>query len=78
MDVCRRQDPKGKKFANGWQRHTEPPKFMVANFIAQDDFVTALDDITMKDEDGKAAHYCTAMSDASMTVGAFVINKISV
>jgi ketosteroid isomerase-like protein len=30
---------------------------MVANFLAQDDFVTALGDITMKDEDGEAAHY---------------------
>jgi len=39
--------------------YIEPPKFMVANFIAQDDFVTALDDITMKDEDGKGSLlYC--------------------
>jgi transaldolase len=29
----------------------------VANFIAEDDFVTSLGDITMKDKDGKAAHY---------------------
>jgi len=47
MDVCSDKTLKEKKpFANGWQRHTEPPKFMVANFIAQDDFVTALDIIT--------------------------------
>lgn len=30
---------------------------MVTNLIAEGDFVTALGDITMKDEDGKAAHY---------------------
>ena len=35
----------------------EPPKFTVANLIAEGDFVTALGDITMKGEDGKAAHY---------------------
>jgi len=29
---------------------------MVANFIAQDDFARSRD-ITMKDEDGRAAHY---------------------
>ena len=37
--------------------YIEPPKFTVANLIAEGDFVTALGDITMKDEDGKAAHY---------------------
>lgn len=30
---------------------------MVANLIAESDFVTALGNITTKDEDGKAAHY---------------------
>jgi len=47
MDVCRRQDPLGKEAVRQWMATTyiEPPKFMVANFIAQDDFVTALDDI---------------------------------
>ena len=30
---------------------------MVANLIAEGDFVTAISNITMKDEDGKAAHY---------------------
>ncbi|MBW4694421.1 MAG: nuclear transport factor 2 family protein [Lyngbya sp. HA4199-MV5] len=30
---------------------------MVANLIAEGDFLTALGDITMKDEDGKMAHY---------------------
>lgn len=37
--------------------YLEPPKFTVAYLIAEGDFVTALGDITMKDEDGKAAHY---------------------
>jgi uncharacterized protein len=37
--------------------YIEPPKFRVANFIAEGDFVTALGDLRMKDEDGQAAHY---------------------
>lgn len=50
---------KGKEAVRQWMAKTyiEPPKFMVANLIAEDDFVTALGDITMKDENGKAAHY---------------------
>jgi uncharacterized protein len=50
---------KGKEAVRQWMATTyvEPPKFRVANFIAEDNFVTALGDITMKDEDGKAAHY---------------------
>jgi len=41
-------------------RFIEPPKFTVTNLIAEGDFVTALGDITLKDEDGKAVHhsYC--------------------
>jgi ketosteroid isomerase-like protein len=37
--------------------YVEPPKFRVAHLIAEGDFVTALGDITMKAEDGKAANY---------------------
>ena len=37
--------------------YIEPPKFTVTNLIAEGDFVTALGDITLKDEDGKAVHY---------------------
>ncbi|KAM3113125.1 nuclear transport factor 2 family protein [Phormidesmis sp. 146-33] len=54
---------KGKEAVRQWMAtiYVEPPKFMVANLIAEGDFVTALGDITgditMKDEDGKAAHY---------------------
>jgi uncharacterized protein len=40
--------------------NTEPPKFTVTHLIAEDDFVTALGDITTKDENGKESHasYC--------------------
>jgi uncharacterized protein len=50
---------KGKAAVRQWMATTyiEPPKFRVANLIAEGDFVTALGDITMKDEDGKAAYY---------------------
>lgn len=50
---------KGKEAVRQWMvtTYTEPPKFTVVNLIAEGDFVTALGDITMKDEDGKAAHY---------------------
>jgi len=37
--------------------YIEPPKFKIANLIAEGDFVTALGDITLKDADGKAEHY---------------------
>src|SRR5687768_8607363 len=49
----------GKEAVRQWMATTyvEPPKFMVSNLIAEDDFVTALGDITMKDEDGKETHY---------------------
>ena len=50
---------KGKEAVRQWMAATyvEPPKFRVANLIAEGEFLTALGDITMKDEDGKAAHY---------------------
>ncbi|WP_404788337.1 SDR family NAD(P)-dependent oxidoreductase [Altericista sp. CCNU0014] len=50
---------KGKEAVRQWMAtaYVEPPKFMVTNLIAEGDFITALGDITMKDEDGKAAHY---------------------
>lgn len=49
----------GKEAVRQWMATTyvEPPKFMVAHLIAEGDFVTALGDITMKDEDGKTADY---------------------
>lgn len=39
------------------ETYIEPPKFMVANLIAEGDFVTALGEITLKDKDGKQTHY---------------------
>jgi uncharacterized protein len=49
----------GKAAVRQWMATTyvEPPKFKVTNLIAEGDFVTALGDITIKDEDGKAADY---------------------
>ena len=49
----------GKAAVRQWMATTykEPPRFTVDRLIAEGDFVTALGDITMKDEDGKAAHY---------------------
>jgi ketosteroid isomerase-like protein len=37
--------------------YKEPPKFMVANLIAEGDFVTAIGLITMKDGDGREVQY---------------------
>ena len=50
---------KGKAAVRQWMAMTyiEPPKFRIANLIAEGDIVTALGDITLKDEDGKAADY---------------------
>ncbi len=39
------------------ETYIEPPKFTVANLIAEGDFVTAVGDITLKEADGKANHY---------------------
>ena len=50
---------RGKEAVRQWMATTykEPPKFMVAHLIAEGDFVTALGNIILKDEDGKEAHY---------------------
>jgi uncharacterized protein len=50
---------KGKEAVRQWMvtEYVEPPLNIVANLIAEGDFVTALGDLTIKDEDGKAAHY---------------------
>jgi len=37
--------------------YKEPPKFVVANLIEEGDFLTALGDITMKDEKGEETSY---------------------
>jgi uncharacterized protein len=50
---------KGKEAVRQYMAATyiEPPKFTVANLIAEGDFVTALGDITLKDENGTAVDY---------------------
>ncbi|MCC5652606.1 nuclear transport factor 2 family protein [Nostoc sp. XA013] len=50
---------KGKAAVRQWMatEYVEPPLNIVANLIAEGDFVTALGDLTIKDEDGKAADY---------------------
>ena len=53
---------KGKAAVREWMRTTykEPPKFRVHRMIAEDDFVAALGDITLKDKKGKPVQhaYC--------------------
>jgi ketosteroid isomerase-like protein len=50
---------KGKEAVRQWMAsaYIEPPKFTVAHLIAEGEFVTAVGDLTMKDEDGQVAHY---------------------
>jgi uncharacterized protein len=50
---------KGKEAVRQWMvtEYVEPPLNIVANLIAEGDFVTALGDLKIKDEDGKATHY---------------------
>lgn len=50
---------KGKEAVRQWMATTyaEPPKFAVANLIAEGDFLTAVGDITVKDKDGAVTHY---------------------
>ena len=56
------QTLRGKEAVRQWMAtaYKEPPKFVVANLIAEGDFVTALGTITLKDEQGvEADHaYC--------------------
>jgi uncharacterized protein len=49
----------GKEAVRQWMatEYVKPPLNIVANLIAEGDFVTALGDLTIKDEDGKATHY---------------------
>lgn len=52
----------GKEAVRRWMAstYTEPPAFRVGRLIAEGDFVTAVGEITLKDEDGTATHhaYC--------------------
>jgi uncharacterized protein len=49
----------GKESVRQWMatEYVEPPLNIVANLIAEGDFVTAVGDLTIKDEDRKAADY---------------------
>lgn len=46
---------RGKEAVRQWMAtaYREPPRFVVSNLIAEGDFVTAVGEITMKDENGK-------------------------
>lgn len=50
---------KGKEAVRQWMMTTyvEPPTVTVDNLIAEGDYLTASGDVTMKDKDGRAAHY---------------------
>lgn len=52
----------GKEAVRQWMATTyrEPPRFKVDRMIAEGDFVAALGEITLKDNEGKTAHhaYC--------------------
>ena len=50
---------KGKEAVRQWMatEYIEPPVNNVADLIAEDDFVTAVGNLTTKDKDGKATHY---------------------
>ncbi|MGH2412443.1 MAG: nuclear transport factor 2 family protein [Microcystaceae cyanobacterium] len=72
---------KGKEAVRQWmaQTYVEPPKFALANLIAEGDFVVALGNITTKDEAGKAAlsSYCDVWrfrGGKIVELKAFVIN----
>ena len=49
----------GKEAVRQYMKMTylEPPKFMVEKLIAEGEFVTAIGEINLKDEEGKMIHY---------------------
>ncbi|MBN8755677.1 MULTISPECIES: nuclear transport factor 2 family protein [unclassified Variovorax] len=53
---------RGKQAVREWMKtaYKEPPRFEVHHLIAEDDFLSALGEITLKDEAGKATRhaYC--------------------
>ena len=50
---------RGKEAVRQWMAtaYAEPPQFIVENLIAECDFVSAIGKISLKDEDGKTAHF---------------------
>lgn len=74
------QTLKGKEAVRQYMAtaYTEPPKFTVANTIAEGDYLTVLGDITLKDKDGRAVlhSYCDVWcfrGDEIVELKAFVI-----
>lgn len=74
------QTLKGKEAVRQYMAtaYIEPPKFTVANSIAEGDFLTVLGEITIKGEDGKETHssYCDVWrfrGDKIAELKAFVI-----
>ena len=53
------QTLKGREAVRQWMatNYKEPPKFTVANLISEGEYLTALGDITMNDDEGKPAVY---------------------
>lgn len=71
----------GKGAVRQWMATTyrEPPRFKVDIMIAEDDFVAALGEIALKDDEGKTAHhaFCDVwrFRDGRMAeLRAFVVN----
>jgi uncharacterized protein len=71
----------GKEAVRQWMTtaYLEPPKNKVTDLIAEGDFVTAIGDITTKDEDGNESHasYCDVWrfrGGMMAELKAFVIN----
>jgi len=72
----------GKPAVREWMAtaYKEPPRFAVTDLIAENDFVTALGDISLENEDGKAEHYAYCdvwrFRDGKMVeLRAFVVRK---
>lgn len=72
---------KGKDAVRQWMKsaYVEPPRFSVTDLVAEDDLVTAIGEIAVKDEQGKwvRSFYCDVwrFRDGKMTqLRAFVID----
>jgi ketosteroid isomerase-like protein len=77
------QTLKGKEAVRQYMKeaYKEPPKFMVENFIAEGDHVTAVGKISLKNKEGKSIDYsyCDVwkFTDGKMAkLKAFVIEEI--
>lgn len=75
---------KGKAAVREWMKtaYKEPPKFNVHRMIAENEFVAALGEITLKDDTGNSVHnsYCDVwrFSDGKMAeLHAYVVKSAS-